>query len=306
MIPIVLITGFLGSGKTTLLKNIMRSNTHLKVVYLVNEFSALDVDGQLAASVNDDVVAIPGGSIFCKCLVTTFMYHLNRLPADYGTPDSPVQAVVVEASGISDPAVMQTMLKETKLDSIYNLGSVIAVVDPNTYPKLVHTLPNIINQVKSADTIIMNKADMYTPEQIDTAVQLVRESNETANLVITQMAEVDVDIMRTANERQIHGDYAKCADPNFCSFAFTPATTLLYETIQKAASELGDALYRLKGVISCDGQLLYIDYSTHGWSEPVAVQGISPSLVIIGRGKDRQRIQSRIAMHQMRERQTKS
>ncbi len=300
MIPIVLITGFLGSGKTTLLKNIMRQNSNRKVVYLVNEFSALDVDGQLASTGSDDVVAIPGGSIFCKCLVTTFMYHLNRLPSEYGSPESPVDAVVVEASGISDPAVIQSMLKETKLDATYRLGSVIAVVDPNTYPKLVHTLPNIINQIKSADTIIMNKSDMYTSKQIDTAVELVRESNPTASLVVTQMAEVEVDIMRTVTEREIHGDYAKCADPNFCSFAFIPSAKLTSEKLQKAVTGLGEALYRLKGVITVDGQLLYIDFSTHGWSEPVVVNGLTPSLAIIGRGKDRHRIDSWIAVHQLR------
>ncbi|MDH3982239.1 MAG: hypothetical protein OES84_04980, partial [Kiritimatiellaceae bacterium] len=79
MIPICLITGFLGTGKTTLLKRIVEENRDRKWIYLVNEFSALDVDGAIVSAENPDVISIPGGSIFCKCLVTEFIGQMTKI-----------------------------------------------------------------------------------------------------------------------------------------------------------------------------------------------------------------------------------
>ncbi|MCX7010859.1 MAG: hypothetical protein NTY53_27070, partial [Kiritimatiellaeota bacterium] len=103
MIPLVLVTGFLGSGKTTFLKQLVSRYHDLKLVWLVNEFSARDVDAAVLGSETSDVLSIAGGSIFCRCLVTEFIASLRDLPARFGTPESPVEGVVVEASGMANP-----------------------------------------------------------------------------------------------------------------------------------------------------------------------------------------------------------
>ena len=116
MIPLILVTGFLGSGKTTLLKRIASQAAGAKIVYLVNEFSFQNVDGELLEQEGVEAVVIPGGSIFCHCLVTDFIGHLSSVPARFGTAENPVEAVVVEASGIANPRVIQQMLSETRFD----------------------------------------------------------------------------------------------------------------------------------------------------------------------------------------------
>ena len=60
-IPLSLVTGFLGSGKTTFLKQTARRLANRRIVYLVNEFSALDVDGAVLGEFGPNVVSIPGG-----------------------------------------------------------------------------------------------------------------------------------------------------------------------------------------------------------------------------------------------------
>ena len=79
MLSICLVTGFLGTGKTTFLKNIVARNRDRKIVYLINEFSAHDIDGAIVSAENPNVVSIPGGSIFCKCLVTEFIGQLSKI-----------------------------------------------------------------------------------------------------------------------------------------------------------------------------------------------------------------------------------
>ena len=76
-IPLSLVTGFLGSGKTTFLKHMAPRLASRRIVYLVNDFSALDVDGAVLSEIGPNVVSIPGGSIFCKCLVGDFIQHLS-------------------------------------------------------------------------------------------------------------------------------------------------------------------------------------------------------------------------------------
>ena len=64
MIPLSLVTGFLGCGKTTLLQRLIEGNQRRILVYIVNEFAEADVDGRLLELGEDQVVSIPGGSIF--------------------------------------------------------------------------------------------------------------------------------------------------------------------------------------------------------------------------------------------------
>lgn len=99
MLPICLVTGFLGTGKTTFLKKIVEQNRDRKIVYLINEFSAHDVDGAIVSAENPDVVSIPGGSIFCHCLVTRFIGQLRKITEERGGFDG----VVIEASGMANP-----------------------------------------------------------------------------------------------------------------------------------------------------------------------------------------------------------
>ncbi|MBT7301374.1 MAG: GTP-binding protein, partial [Victivallales bacterium] len=49
MIPLVLATGFLGSGKTSFLRGVAQRECTRHLVFLVNEFSPLDVDGAVVA-----------------------------------------------------------------------------------------------------------------------------------------------------------------------------------------------------------------------------------------------------------------
>ena len=79
MIPIVLVTGFLGCGKTTLLKRFVDLHRERRFLYLVNEFNPQDVDGVLIRSEGVEVIAVPGGSLFCNCLVTDFIRTLTDI-----------------------------------------------------------------------------------------------------------------------------------------------------------------------------------------------------------------------------------
>lgn len=109
------------------------------------------------------LVSIPGGSIFCHCLVGEFV----RVLGEVAVVDPRPEGVIVEASGIADPKVVVVgMLAETKLDAMFDLRRVVTVVDPGSFHKLIQTLPAITAQVEASDLVLINKTDLYDAGEV--------------------------------------------------------------------------------------------------------------------------------------------
>jgi G3E family GTPase len=273
MLPICLVTGFLGTGKTTLLKNIVAKNRDRKMVYLINEFSAHDVDGAIVSAENPDVVSIPGGSIFCHCLVTEFIGQLKKVAEEMGGFDG----VVIEASGMANPKVIEQMLAETKLDRSFRLATIISVLDPGSFLKLRRTLPNILAQVEAADVVLVNKTDCNPPEKIEETLAAVQELNPAADCIQTVQCNVELDLFAEHAPRGLQGEYAKCRDPNYETFVTEqPFDGDRLETFvrEKAAD-----IYRVKGTLSDE----FFDCSTAGVTR-TPQPGAEPALAWIVKG----------------------
>ena len=293
MLPICLVTGFLGTGKTTFLKNIVERNRDRKIVYLINEFSAHDVDGAIVSAENPNVVSIPGGSIFCKCLVTEFIGQLTKI-AEMANETAPsetspylggqssevgrvlrtsrIDGVVIEASGMANPKVIEEMLVETKLDQHFRLATIISVIDPNSFLKLRHTLPNILAQIEASDVVLINKTDCNPSEKIEETVEVVQSLNPSAERIQTVQCDVELDLFaeQAGAPRGLQGEYAKCRDPNYETFVTEQPFD--GDALERFVLEHSDDIYRVKGTLADE----FFDYSTagvirtpQGGSEPV-------------------------------------
>lgn len=281
MIPIALVTGFLGSGKTTLLESLARRWQDRKIVWLINEFSARDMDASRLAAAGRDVQAIAGGSIFCRCKAAEFIGVLGRLPQQF----SP-EAVIIEASGMADPSVAEKMLRESGLHRHFEIATVLAVVDPGTFPKLLHTLPNIRAQIETATRVLINKIDLYPPSQIEQTEAQIRALRPGVPIARTCFAEAELDWFGEPAGLEPRGELAPCVDPRFATFETTLPGELDLERLQQAVASLAGAIYRIKGVAVVAGRACRIDYSGSGWRiEDIPATG-SPAaaLVFIARG----------------------
>lgn len=283
MIPICLITGFLGTGKTTLLKRIVAGNRDRKWIYLVNEFSALDVDGAIVSEENPDVVSIPGGSIFCKCLVTEFIGQMTKIHERH--PDA--EGVVIEASGMADPRVIADMLRETRLDRHFELANIVSIVEPRSFLRLIHTLPNIIHQVEAADLVLLNKCDLFDEEQLIETEEAVRDIKNDANLMRCVKGIAGFPILGKGGSRvELHGDYAKCRDPRYSAFSTEHPNLLDPALLIALISENEEAIYRVKGYFQTLENAVYFDYSKAGFSITEAEPHATYGLAWICRGED--------------------
>ena len=266
MIPLALVTGFLGSGKTTYLKQLIGRYHDRKLVWLVNEFSARDVDAAVLGGESADVVSIAGGSIFCRCLATEFIASLRDLPARFGTPAAPVEGVVIEASGMANPAVAGTLLREARLDDVYRLASVTAIVDPGTFLKLLHTLPNIRSQVEAASRALLNKTDLYPLAVIEQTEAALRDINPALEIARTRYCADEADLFAVAPPSFSHGELAPCRDPHFESFARALPDPLDWNKLRAAVASAHGDIFRIKGFARHDGRCVHVDYSSSGWS----------------------------------------
>ena len=101
-VPIVIITGYLGSGKTTLMQNILKQEKR-KIALIVNDMGSINIDASILNKTGNrvaqiEMVEMQNGCICCT-LRDEFMAEIERLSADKS-----IEAIFVEASGISEPS----------------------------------------------------------------------------------------------------------------------------------------------------------------------------------------------------------
>ncbi|HPD29821.1 MAG TPA: GTP-binding protein [Phycisphaerae bacterium] len=254
-----LITGFLGSGKTSLLQHIVETNPHRRFVYVVNDCGAIDIDGRILQLGHNRLVNIPGGSIFCRCVAGEFVDWLTKIPKQWPEAGGPIEGVVIEASGIADPKVIQQMLRETGLDRVYDLRMIIAVVDPGSFLKLIHILPNIVAQIEASQVILVNKTDIYDENRIRETEGEIRTMNAAARIVRTQHGRVELDVFAKTPVRTLEGRYARCLDPNYSVTTAAVNGTVDPERLAADLRTLGDRVYRVKGFVLSSAGWIYVD-----------------------------------------------
>ncbi|MFM9927990.1 CobW family GTP-binding protein [Variovorax sp. H27-G14] len=160
-LPLTVIGGFLGAGKTTLLNRWLREANGLRMAVLVNDFGALNIDADLIAATHGDTTALTNGCVCCQ-----IGDDLGRALVAVIEATTPFDAVVIEASGVSDPwriAQIGMAAPELSLEGVVVLVDASAVAQQAKDPLLADTLAR---QVKSADLVVVNKADLATADAL--------------------------------------------------------------------------------------------------------------------------------------------
>lgn len=154
-IPFTVIGGFLGAGKTTLLLHWLRQAAGQRLAVLVNDFGAINLDAQQVAQADAETIALSNGCVCCAIgddLSLALLRVLDSQP--------PFDAVVVEASGVSDPwRIAQYALADPRLalQAVIVLVDLAALMDQAADPLLTDTL---VRQLQHADLVVLNKADL--------------------------------------------------------------------------------------------------------------------------------------------------
>ncbi len=185
-IPVTVIGGFLGAGKTTLVNHLIKTGGK-RFGVIVNEFGDINVDGALIENMDEDGVT----EFSDGCLCCAGRDDLAEAMLKLSLRKNPPQHLLVELSGLADPVPVAQTVLEPQLRHIFDLDGIIGVADARNLEQTLQEVPEGAVQLAYASSIVLNKTDLATPEQLETARSLVRQLNPLG--VVTESINATVD-----------------------------------------------------------------------------------------------------------------
>ena len=188
-VPLYLVSGFLGSGKSSFLRNIIEEmGDCVKIGVVQNEFSPVNIDSRILAQSKKPFFVLEAnkGSVFCLCLLNDFIPSLAAFIEEFN-PDK----IFIEATGLADPLAILQMLNNPLLSGKTRFARAITIVDAPVFMKQSDMLKSVSNQVRIADTVLVNKCDKLSEGEALLAGRRVRELNPFCNILYSQFAKPD-------------------------------------------------------------------------------------------------------------------
>ena len=209
-VKIVMLTGYLGAGKTTLLNHILSNDGGIRAAVIVNDIGEVNVDANLikdgGLSATDNLIPLTNGCICCT-LADDLANQLSGL-ADSGDFDY----IIIEASGICEPVpiayTISAFCDEEKVGGAPKLAldNIVAVVDCARMYDEFHGGRDLladdideddieallISQIEFCSTLVLNKVDTVTPEQLAELKAIVRSLQKDAVIVEAEQGNVDL------------------------------------------------------------------------------------------------------------------
>jgi G3E family GTPase len=245
-VPVVLVAGFLGAGKTTVVNHLLANARGKRIAAVVNDFGAINIDAELIAGASDGVVSLANGCICCSLegdLLRTLATLLRRDPQP--------ELIVIETSGVADPADVVRNLMDPVIWREAPLETVLCVVDAAIdVAKLDDAL--LRSQIRAADVVALSKTDLADPADSTRVRDAIRALRPTAVLVDAPHGEIPTgllfspDIDREPTPRATGPK--RPAEDRFETLSWTSDRPIVLSRFQQAIQRLAPKLARAKGL----------------------------------------------------------
>ena len=180
-VPVIALTGHLGAGKTTLLNHVLQT-PGARIGAIVNDFGDVNVDAALVSGQIDEPASIAGGCICCL----PDDGELDAALAKLADPKLRLDAIVIEASGVADPAAIARIIGFSEIAGVRD-GGVVDVVDAARHFDTVDRGGPAPARYGAATLVVVNKLDQIAPEDREDTVRRiesrVRERNSRAQVI---------------------------------------------------------------------------------------------------------------------------
>ncbi|AHG47126.1 ATP-binding protein [Rhizobium leguminosarum bv. trifolii CB782] len=160
-IPVTILTGFLGAGKSTLLNRILKDPVMKDAAVIINEFGDVGIDHLLVESSGDSIIELSDGCLCCTVRGELVDTLANLMDAMQTGRVKPVKRVVIETTGLADPApVMQAIMGNPVIATNFELDGVVTVVDAVNGLQTLDNHEEARKQAAVADRLIVSKKAM--------------------------------------------------------------------------------------------------------------------------------------------------
>lgn len=158
--PVTILTGYLGSGKTTLLNRLLRDPGFADTAVLVNEFGEIPIDHHLIRTASEHIAVLSNGCLCCSVAgdLVKALREIYFQRAEGTVP--PFRRVVIETSGLADPApILHTLIELPLAAARYALSGIVCTVDAEHGESALDTAPEAVKQAAMADRLVITKTD---------------------------------------------------------------------------------------------------------------------------------------------------
>jgi G3E family GTPase len=245
-VPILLVTGFLGAGKTTVVNHLLAHAQGRRIAAVVNDFGAINIDAELIAGVSDGVVSLANGCICC-----TLEGDLLRTLANLLRRDPQPEFIVIETSGIADPADIVRNLMDPVIWREAPLETVVCVVDA-TMPaeKLDDALQR--SQLRAADIVAFSKVDLADAADSAKLRDIVKALRPAAVMVDAPHGDVPAALLFPMDPERVPVPREvaprRPAVDRFETLSWTSDQPVSLPRLQQAIGRLAPKLARAKGL----------------------------------------------------------
>ena len=189
-LPVTLLTGFLGSGKTTVLNHLVR--TLPRTAILMNEFGEVALDHQLLQKMEGPMALLSGGCVCCTISGSLSPTLKNLWLARQKGDIPPFERVIVETTGIADPApVLDTLLHDNWVRARFRLDGVVTAVDALFGMGQLDEHFEAVKQVAVADRLLLTKTDLAPAASVTALRERLAALNPAADVVTVTHGELD-------------------------------------------------------------------------------------------------------------------
>ncbi|MDE0941976.1 MAG: GTP-binding protein [Alphaproteobacteria bacterium] len=285
-VPVTVLAGFLGAGKTTMLAHLLQGDHGQKLAAVVNDVGALNIDAAMIANRDGDVLELTNG---CSCC--SLGPELARSLDQLCQRESPPDGIVIEASGVADPAGIGVVIAGA---TGVRLDGIVTVIDGSVMTRwLEHGVTATLfqRQLDAAHLLVLNKADLIDGDEIKAATERLAQLAPGRPVIVTEQGRLDPELALGAAYRGARPDPGHYGHDTsrFASHSIELGEPIDRHRLAALLADLPSGLIRVKGFVEtfdAPGQRQTVQAVGRQWCvEPTALGlalDIPDGLVLIG------------------------